>query len=70
MPNRITHQLLAANAYKAALTIFKDSLVNEVLDELASGNIDIVYRDFETISFCSNATASPSRYFQIIQQSL
>ena len=38
MLNRITHQLLAANDYKAAMAIFKDS-VNEALDELASGNI-------------------------------
>ena len=42
MPNRITHQLLAANDYKAALALFKDS-VNEALHELASGNIDTTY---------------------------
>ena len=39
MPNRITHQLLAANDHKTALAIFKDS-VNEALQELASGNIE------------------------------
>ena len=39
MPNRITHQLLAAGDHKTALTIFKEG-VNEALDELASGNID------------------------------
>ena len=38
MPNKITHQLLAAGDHKTALTIFKDS-VNEALEELASGNI-------------------------------
>ena len=38
MPNRITHQLLAASDHKTALAIFKDSF-NEALQELASGNI-------------------------------
>ena len=42
MPNRITHQLLAAGDHKTALTIFKDS-VNEALHELASGNIDTAH---------------------------
>ena len=39
MPNRITHQLLAAGDHKTALAIFKGS-VNEALNELASENID------------------------------
>ena len=39
MPNRITHQILAAGDHKTALGIFKDS-VYEALDELASGSID------------------------------
>ena len=39
MPNRITHQLLAAGDHKTALAIFRDS-VNEALQELASGSIN------------------------------
>ena len=38
LPNKITHQLLAADDHKAALTIFNDS-INEALEELASGDI-------------------------------
>ena len=38
LPNKITHQLLAADDHKAALAIFKEQ-VNEALEELASGNI-------------------------------